>query len=239
MSIIQTPIGPPTGFGKVIALIIKAIKAFVNICGKSAEEAGKTDQTDSLDNIERISKIFVNFKEQVHVKAVEVENAVKGEVNYYVEELHNILDENSDMADKYGVRMKQIEREINRISNRINGTIDNELSKTVSLDNAECKEIIKMIPGAKKEAAMSSFMAKSIKSALDACCIEIRSSLEDIYDDVEYEIVGTVESIQKQAEQLQNSFSAIDEANYEETAKRQMVEAYYLNDVCDIVLNQL
>lgn len=238
---IMGPSFPPIdgGTGRTIGIIIKVIKTLFGIFKKPAEEAGKTDQTDSLENVERITQIFSDFKEQVHARAVEVEKAVEGEVGYYVEELHDILDENEEKVNKYGIRTKRIERQIDKISSRIKGTIDNELSKKVSLDNAECKEIVKMIPGAKKESAMSEFFSKSVKGALDVCCVEIHFSLDEIYDDVEAEVVGAVDSIQRQAEQLQNSFSSIDEANYEETAKKQMINAYYLSDVCDLVTELL
>jgi len=231
------PIGG--GVGGTIRTIVKVIKTLVDIFKKPAEEAGKTDQTNSLENIERLTQIFTDFKEQVHARAIEVEKAVEGEVGYYVEELHDILDENEEKVIKYGIKTKRIERQIDKISSRVKGVIDNELSKKVSLDNNECREIVKMIPGAKKENAMSDFFSKSVKGALDVCCTEIRSSLEEIYDDVEAEVIGTVDSIQKQAEQLQNSFSSIDETNYEESAKKQMIEAYFLSDVCDIVLELL
>lgn len=231
------PIGGGTG-GK-IGRIIKVIKTLVGIFKKPAEEAGKTDQTDSLENIERITQIFANFKEQVHAKSVEIEKAVESEVGYYAEELHEILDENEEKVNKYGIRTKRIERQIDKISSRVKGTIDNELSKKVSLDNAECKEIVRMIPGTKKESAMSDFFSKSVKEALDMCCTELHLALDEIYDDVESEVVGAVDSIQKQTEQLQSSFSAVDEANYEETAKKQMIDAYYLIDVCDLVIELL
>lgn len=233
---------PPVGgggLGGTIRKIVKVIKTLVGIFKKPAEEAGKTEQTNSLENIERLTQIFVDFKEQVHARAVEVEKAVEGEVGYYAEELHEILDENEEKVTKYGIKTKRIERQIDKISSRVKGTIDNELSKKVSLDNIECKEIVKMIPGAKKEAAMSEFFSKSVKGALDVCCTEIRSILGEIYDDVEEEVVGTVDLIQKQAEQLQSTFSFIDEENYEESAKKQMIEAYYLSDVCDMVLELL
>lgn len=227
------------GIGGMIGKIIKIVKTLFGIFKKPSEEAGKIDSNDSLENIERITQIFADFKEQVHSRAVEVEKAVEDEVNYYVEELHDILTENEEKVVKYGIRTKRIERQIDRISSRVNGTIDNELSKKVSLDNLECKEIVKMIPGAKKESAMAEFLAKAVKGALDVCCSEIHSNLDEIYDDVETEIVGAVELIQKQAEQLQGSFESIDEDNYEETAKNQMINAYYFIDTCDLVLELL
>lgn len=238
-SIIRTPFPPiGGGYGGIIGKIIKAIEIIRDILKKPSEEAGKTDSVNdnsSLENIDRITQIFSDFKDQVHTKALDVENAVGGEVNFYVEELHDILQENSNKVDKYGIRIKRIERQIDKISSKVKGTIDNQISKKVSLDNAECKEIVKMIPGSKKEQAMNSFLNESIKNALEVCCGEIRSSLEEIYEDVETEVVGAVESIQKQNELFKESFNSIDKDNYEETAKRQITDAYYLVDACNLI----
>ncbi|MDD3140569.1 MAG: hypothetical protein PHX08_16590 [Lachnospiraceae bacterium] len=238
-SIIRTPF-PPIGGGDggTIGKIIKAIKIIRDIFKKPSEEAGKTDSVNdnsSLENIDRITQIFSDFKDQVHTKALDVENAVGEEVNFYVEELHDILQENSNKVDKYGIRIKRIERQIDKISSKVKGTIDNQISKKVSLDNAECKEIVKMIPGSKKEQAMNSFLNESVKNALELCCGEIRSSLEEIYEDVETEVVGAVEAIQKQNELFQESLKSIDKDNYEETATRQITDAYYLVDACNLI----
>jgi hypothetical protein len=74
------------------------------------------NDNSSLENIDRITQIFSDFKDQVHTKALDVENAVGEEVNFYVEELHDILQENSNKVDKYGIRIKRIERQIDKIS---------------------------------------------------------------------------------------------------------------------------
>ena len=217
---------------KAIGEIIAAVKTVADIFKKSSEEAGKTDSDDSKENIENIIEIFTRFKEQIHERTVNVEKAV-------AEEFHDILQENAEKVVKYGIHTKRIDREIDKVSTRVKKTIDNELSKKVSLDNTECKQIIRMIPGAKKESAMEDFFSKSVREALESGCAELHSSLDEIFEDVETEVIGAVESIQRQAEQLQSGFSEIDEKNYEETAKKQMVEAYYLSDVCNLVLELL
>lgn len=234
-------IGPSTppvggGTGETIGKIVKVIKILLGIWKKPSKETGKTDSNDSLENIERIIQIFSDFKEQVHSRAIEIERAVEGEVSYYVEELQDILIENSEQVTKYGINTRRIERQIEKISARTKGIIDNEISKKVSLDNAECKDIVKMIPGEKKEKAMAEFLERTVNTALGTCCTELHSNLNEIYDEVEIEVIGAVETIQKQAERLQESFSAIDETNYEETAKKQIADACFLNDVCEIVL---
>lgn len=228
--------------GGTVGKIIKVVKTLIDIFKKPSKDAGETDSINdnsSLENIDRITQIFADFKEQVHARALEVEAAVADELNYYTEELQDILTDNSDKVEKYGIHIKRIQRQIDKIASRVKGTIDNELSKKVSLDNSQCKEIVKMIPGAKKEAAMNELFNSAVNSALGVCCTEIRSSLEEIYDDVETEVVGAIDFIQRQNEHLKESFASIDEKDFEATAQKQMVDAYYLIDICDNVLEIL
>ena len=145
---------PPVEGGGVFGKVIKAVKWLFGLFKKPSKEVGESDSNDSLENIERITTIFIDFKEQVHAKAVEIEQAIQEEIGYYVEELHDILSYNDEKVLMYDIHINRISRQIDRISLRVEGVIDNELSKSISLDNFECREIMKMIPGSKKETAM-------------------------------------------------------------------------------------
>lgn len=226
------------GDGNTINKIIKGINILRKIFGKQSKEVGKTDSVNdnsSLENIDRITKIFSDFKEQVREKLLETERTIGYEIDFYVEELHDILQENSNEVNKYGIRIKRIEREIDKVTLKTKGMIDKEISKKISLDNSQCKEIVKMIPGAKKEEAMSLFMNESVKGSIEVACREMRFILEEIYEDVEIEVIGAIEYIQKQNEFFQESINSIDKDNYEETSKKQIVDSYYLLDACNLI----
>ena len=182
--------------------IIMLVKTAFDVFKKPAKEVAQIDQTDSIENIEHILDVFTSTKEKTHIQTIEIEKSVYTEVSYYIEELLQILDDKTEVLEKYGVYTKSMERRLNRIPDSIKGSIDNELSKRISLDNYECKEIIKMIPGTKKEEAISRFFSKSMREALDVCCKDIHICLDDIYIDVEEEIIGKVDSIQILTEQL-------------------------------------
>lgn len=223
---------------QVVSTIIKIAKTIWDLFRKPAELAGKTDSINdnsSLENVDAIVQIFTDFKEKIREKAIVIEDAVGEEVEFYMEELQDMLQEKTEIAGKYGIQLKRMERQIEKIASRVKGSIDNEVAKKVSLDNVDCKAVVKMIPGTKKEEAMKTFLNQTVKHALDICCGELHNSMSEIYDDVEMEVLGAVESIQKKNEQFLEKFNAIDVDNYQETAKHQMTQAYYLCDVCDLV----
>ena len=223
---------------KIWRIILEVVKEIINVFKKPSEEVGKTDSInddDSVDNIDRIIQIFSDFKDQVHAKAFNIERAISEEVNFYIEELNNIFYQNSNQINKYGINMNRINRQIDKISLKVKGTIDREISKKVTLDNPECKKIIKMLPGTKKERAFNLFLNESFKYAIEVCCREIRSTLEEIYEDVETEIFSVIEFMQKQNNLIKESIDFIDEDNYEQKAKSQIVNSYFLIDVCNLI----
>lgn len=223
---------------EIIPLIPNIIGTIKDIFGESSSAIGETESisaNSSPDNIEHIIQIFSELKEQVHSKTAVIENSAVEEVNYYAEELHNIFNANAEKINKYKIRIKQIERKIDAVSSKIPGTIDKEMSKIVSLDNPECNNIVKMISGTRKEEAIKTFLNSSLNKAIEVYCAELCASLDEIYENVEDEIAGAVETVQTQNEMLQASLDAVDKNNYEETAKKIITEAYYITDVCKMV----
>lgn len=217
---------------------IKMVKKIFDIFKKPSEETGKIESINNnstLENIDRITQVCSGFKQQAHSKLIEVENLICDEINHYIEEFYFILEENEERTNKYRIRTNLIKREIDKIVSRVKGTIDIELSKKISLDNSECKSIMKMIPGSKKETAMNSFLNAAVKQSLEECCKQIRSSLDEIYEDIETEVIGAIDIISVQSEKMIENLSLVDGENCEETAKKQLVQSYYLLDVISMI----
>lgn len=224
---------------KFITTVVEGVKTVCDLFKLSSNKIAQTDGSDSLDNIEIITDEFSKIKEKVHEKTADLERQIDIETAAYVENLLSIIEEKSEIAKTYGIHIKRIEGQIDRAASKVKTTIDNEILRSVSLDNKECREIVKMISGSKKEAALDSFFSATFRRALDSYCNEYRSFMNDISNDVETEVKDAVETLQKQIEEIQKSLASVDENNYEETSKEQMTKAYYLKDVCELVERSL
>ena len=150
------------------------------------------------------------------------------EVRVYLEEILDVLSDNQEITEKYGIKVKRIERKINRIIPQMLGIIDFELSKKISLDNNECRKIMKMIPGRKKEEALDEFLGKAFNESLDRCCENLQENLQELYEEVNEEILGTIEIIGKNCERQKEKLSDIDADNYIEKKNILIGESYYL-----------
>lgn len=234
---IQIPFpGLPKPGGGLIRKIIKAV--WDTITQKPSKEIGETKQqskNSSVEDVDKIQSIFEEYRGQVHTEANRIEGAVHDEVAYYVEELNGILLQERELLDKYKIKTKQIERAIERLLRNINGNIDKMICKKVSLDNPECRNILRMTPGAKKEQAMSDFLNKSLREALNQYCADFRQNLADLFDDVEEEIVRAVGRTGEEAERQYKILEAINEDNYIEKNEAIVTKAASIIALCDLI----
>lgn len=178
------------------------LEKFIEILGAVIRKIGRNkpqNRDSTVEDISNIVKILEEYKEQVHSEAIKIEERVMAEVAYYVEELNSLFSQNADLLRAYQIRGQRIESRIQRTLKSMRGGIDHTTSKMISLDNAECRKILQMIPGNKKEQAMKEFMQDSIQNALNQYCKEFREELAELFADVEDEILAAVDFAGKEA----------------------------------------
>lgn len=225
---------------KDILNVIKLIKEWIN--KKSGKKTGKTDPVNgnsSPESIEKITQLLNNFRLQIREYASGIEKAALEEVNSYTEELLDILKADAEKTEKYGIHINKFEKKIGKIPDKLHGCMDRVISKKISLDNIECRNVLKMIPGEKKEEAMRGLLNAALNEALNACCEELRSCLNEIFEDSETEIIGALETLQKQTASLNDMLNSVDENNFEESSQRQIAKSYYCIEICDHVLQMI
>ena len=217
--------------------IVKIIKTVWDmLVNKSAKDASRVDSLDdnfSLDNIDRITGIFYDFKEQTQQRFSEIEKTIKEEVEFYLDEIKWILEENQEITEKYRIRIGRIQKRIDCILPHLEGVIEREISKKISLDNSECRNIMKMIPGQNKEIALQNFINSVVCNALDLCCVNMKENLEEIYEEVSDEIIGIVELVQRDSELQLEQLKKIHEDNCIEGKIKILSNAYYYISVCE------
>lgn len=230
----------PRSDGGVIGKIAKAI--WNAITQKPSQEIGEIKQQNknsSVEDIDKIQSIFDDYRGQVHREASKIESGVYDEVAYYVEELNDILVQNEQLLNKYKIRTKHIEKAVKRLSNGIKGNIDRMICKKVSLDNLECRNILQMMPGTKKEQAMSDFLRISLKEALNQYCEDFKQTLLDLFDEVEEEIVQAIEKSGEEAERQCLILENVNEDNYVERNETIVSDAQVILNVCDMIIDSM
>lgn len=195
----------------------------------------KQDKNSTAEDINEIQKVLENFKSQMHKETSDLEARVLKEVDYYIDELNGVFEQRQEIFLKYKLNIRRIEKSLQRLVKHLQGNIDNYAGKQISLDNLECRKILQMIPGAKKENEMQAFLQKVLNDALGQYCIVFREGLAEIMEEVDEEILQAVEIAGRESEKQGSILGQIDSDNYSEESQKVILHASTITAICDAV----
>lgn len=193
---------PPEHIPNLFILAKKAWNWLKDKFGKIAEDAGSQDpvtQESTIEDIAKINEIFNDFKESVDKQVTEIESKIVVEISGYIDELCIEVEEGNSLLSKYNMNLRRFKRQIDKLKNGIHGTMQNEISKKISLDNLECKKVIKMLPGSKKEEEFKLLLVSAINSAIASVNEKIENIVGNILDDFEVALNDSIEVIEKES----------------------------------------
>ncbi len=189
----------------------------------------------SAEDIQNLTEVFENCKEQVHREAQKMENAVCEEVEYYLEEVNNLLSENKTLMDHYHIRARSVDRRMREILSGVSREFELEISRSMCLSNPECKRVLEMVQGTRREQAMAEFLENMIKRVLDQCIRNIREILNEIFEEVQDETLGAVEQVERETESFARELDTMQEDNYIEKTEELTERAAGTIAGCDII----
>lgn len=231
--------GPLSSFPKFLP-IITIIQKLASIFKKPAEKIGKTDsvnQNSSVQDVDKVVEIFQNYKQSVQEHTVDVERKVYEEAHTYVRELEDQLSQKPELTEKYQIRIDRVNKNMQRALSRCTGCIDDEVSKGVSLNQAECRAIIKMLPGERKEQAMEQYMQKVLRKAIDKWYGQFREALTDIVEDAEEEIMEKIGNVEAETERQSRMLKELEEDPSLEKTEQVMRAAQEITAACDTIMS--
>lgn len=194
------PIPPVKDIPFIISVIKEGWELVKDIFG-IGDKIGKSKQTNvyscEISDLTEINNIFNEFILSIEPKVNKIEESVQEEMYYYLDELVEFFNDNNENLKGKGIRTATIERNIEKIKCSINGNLKKEISRNISLDNRECKQIIKMIPGERKTSKMNEFFELTLNKAIENLVIDTKQGIEDIMDDIEYLMQEQLENLDR------------------------------------------
>ena len=228
---------PHKGIGGFVKAVITIFKNLRNIFKNKSAAVGESEPVNdktSIDDIDKISELLSAYRTSVNeVKSV-IEAKLAEEVDYYLEGLLMILDD--EIVNKYNINIRWIKKDIDSITSNLKGLIDKEVSGRISFDSTDCMSILRMLPGAKKEKAMSEYSERVLHESLELCCENLKADLKEIYKDVEEEVNNAIKTIQNESSLNAEAFAEINADNYQEQAEKCLNDAHYLSDLSDLII---
>lgn len=198
----KIPEVPPEYIPVIKKLAQKAWNWLKDKFKKVAQDAGRLEpitQETAIEDIAKINEIFSDFKESVEKQANEIEASIGAEIIAYTDELWFTVNGGNAILSKYNINLNRFKRHVEKLNIGIKGTMQKEISKRISLDNPDCKRVIKMLPGTKKEEEFKSLLNMAINSGIEAINEKVESIVENILDDFEVALNDCMELIEKES----------------------------------------
>lgn len=201
------------------------------MCTEVEEVARRTGETDSYDKetarlaeTQRINKALSQFSLNLQEKADELEEGALEESRVYFNYLIEQLRESNDKND-IKININKIRRELLKIERSIKGSFKNHLAKRISIDDAECLNVLKMESGPEKELAMKKLGNKVLKEAREQLCDSIRESLIDEQEYIEEQIMDKIEEMIVSLKELSEKVNEFEELKQNDEEKIELEKA--------------
>ena len=219
-----------------------AVKELFGIGSRGSDGVGSTtsydEQTASVAETYKLQQELSKFREDTRVRSDRFENDVIRESRRYLDTLmtevrkYNRIRYGNNMLN---VNLSQMERENRNTEDRIHGFIASRVVKRISLDDEECKSILKLDPGRQKTKRLNEFYRKVLKEALTELKDLLRESMKNQVLIVEDHIVGRMDTITYTVTSKTNEFNKIQDIKDTDESKmeQEQIRMSYLIAMCD------
>ena len=202
---LPTPFPKPTD----ILVLIEVGKKIWNFVKKIGGQP-QFDEKSSTEDIASIHKALCAFQLEVlrdnAASLQEVEDAVIS----YVEEVMFQLDSKAEILRKYRYSRRAVDKTLQELHNSAKPFWEKEISKHLSLDNGECRRILSLPSGAKKEREMREFATTILESVAMQYIEFIRDLLKNLYENFEMDIEAIIEQLSHVTKDYKHLYDSID-----------------------------
>ena len=219
-----------------------AVKELFGIGSRGSDSVGSTtsydEQTASVAETYRLQQELSKFREDTRVRSDRFENDVIRESRRYLDALMTEVKKYNKI--RYGgsvlnVNLVQMERENRKTEDQIHGFIVSRIVKRISLDDEECKSILKLDPGRQKTRRLNEFYRKVLTEALTELKDLLREAMKNQVLIVEDHIVSRMDTITYTVTNKTNEFNKIQDIKDTDESKmeQEQIRLSYLIAMCD------
>ena len=177
-----------------------------NACIEKVASSGSYDQTSSsAASVDAMNETLVSFSKKYMQEAEKTENQCIKIVESCYDDLIKKMDTEPDFTYN-NANLRILKREREKVGNSISGSVKEPLARRMSLDDAECLEILKMDAGKEKGEAMSAFITKVIREALNNLARKVSISMKEQYDLLEDYFKSIIDERERNVRNLKEQF---------------------------------
>jgi hypothetical protein len=229
--------------GKKLYQIIKGALEEDN--AQTSKEVGevralKEDQLEITD-VSELSRILANYLERIQAKADSMERDMLSECSYFFDELLDLMKDYQEQLAFYQISVPRVERDLERAKISIQGSLKSEISRQISLDNPECRSILRMPPGNKKEQRMLLFTEEVIAKGFEGIISKIKETLTVLADELQLQIEEGMHKVEAKIEHQLEILEQLENESEDNKDKVREIKgrAINLQNLCDYGLAEL
>lgn len=156
------------------------------ISKKASTDIEKTE----INDISELNSILMQFSNALQVKANQIEKEIMKECRYFFEDFKELLDSLNVKNSEFTLfKIDRFQRKLEKIESTIYGTMAAYVSRRISLDDEECRRILKILPGNTKKSRMDDFERAVLIEAVN----EVATKIKDAMAEFEEQLVQVVE----------------------------------------------
>lgn len=162
--------------------VVKWVVEKLDFLNKEVEDSNPVDENSSAREIERMQNLLQEYYRTYKTRAAEIEDACISYIDEYYTELLVEIKKNENIEKSIG--LNNIERNQRKIRREIEGTIEDTVSRRISLDDLKCRQIVSMHRSDAKAVKIRVFCEDVLKDSRDKLSRKIRKTLDDQTDDI-------------------------------------------------------
>lgn len=223
---------------KVGKKILDVGKKVVNfLFGDDVKDEEPLDlEKNGTNDIFRLNEILMNHRKLVKSEMEPVENDV---INYCKEVFDSII-ESLEFANEQVLiyRTDRIKRKTNNFLESLHGIFEIYTTKRISLDDEECVNILKMMPGEPKSQKMADLKKKVFKESVDEINKRLLEFSNDFFEDIETSVNTRLEGLEEKLNEKTDIFGKIANSNNEQNEEFEKItlKSSYISSLSEYVL---
>jgi hypothetical protein len=227
----------PTPFPIDVPLLLEIGKKVWGYVKKIMSEP-EINEDSTVRDIESVNDALTRLRDQIYNDIEKQINDVKNNVGAYAKDIQFLVDEKKDFLDCYNVRYKSKYKDLDELENCIDRFCKEYIKNIFSLDNLECRTILMIPAGGRKEKELSAFIGRSKLQMFEELSKYIGGELNRISDFLLEDVCIAVTSVETRTVQFQKLCTDIECENTTDI-ERELCEADLKYWVCDKVSDYL
>lgn len=171
------------------------------------------NDNSTVQDIESINTALIKLHEQMYDDGRKTIDAMRYGIRCYTRDLQFLLDERKVVLDKYNIRYGKAYQLIAEIEKGVESFWHDQIRDIFSLDNAECRGILMIPLGTRRENALKDFVKKSYLKIAEDFAKYMRYELNKVSDMFLEDITATVKIMESNTEQFEKLYADVKSEN--------------------------